>query len=46
MPGRRVANWVDFPVRRESSEESVLAVDNVVAPGYFETLRVPIRRGP
>ncbi len=45
LPRRRVATWVDFPVRRESSDESVLTVDSVVAPGYFETLRVPIVAG-
>ncbi len=45
MPGRRVAKWLDFPVRRDSSDESVLTVDSVVAPGYFDTLRVPLARG-
>ena len=32
-------------MRRESSDESVLTVDSVVAPGYFETLRVPLLAG-
>ncbi len=45
VPGRRVAKWLDFPVRRDSSDESVLTVDSVVAPGYFDTLRVPLLAG-
>ena len=45
VPGRRLSSWVDFPVRREPSEESVLAVDNTVAPGYFATFGVPVVAG-
>ena len=45
VPGRRLSSWVDFPVRREQSEESVLAVDNAVAPGYFATFGVPLVAG-
>ena len=45
VPGRRLSSWVDFPVRREQSDESVLVVDNAVAPGYFAALGVPFRCG-
>ena len=45
VPGRRVSSWVDFPVRREPSDEPVLAVDNAVAPGYFSTFGVPFVAG-
>jgi predicted permease len=45
VPGRRLSSWVDFPVRREQSEEPVLAVDNTVAPGYFATFGVPLVAG-
>jgi len=45
VPGRRVSSFVDFPVRREPSDEPVLVVDNAVAPGYFATLGVPIVDG-
>jgi predicted permease len=45
-PGRRrPASWVDFPLRREASDEPVLAVETVVAPGYFATLHVPLIAG-
>jgi predicted permease len=42
---RRLASGSGFPVRREQSEESVLAVENTVAPGYFATFDVPIVAG-
>jgi predicted permease len=45
VPGRRLSSFVDLPVRREPSGDSVLAVDNVVAPGYFAALGVPIVAG-
>lgn len=43
--GRRLASGSGFPVRREQSEESVLVVENTVAPGYFATFGVPIVAG-
>ena len=43
--GRRLASGSGFPVRREHSDESVLAVDNTVAPGYFATFGVPFVAG-
>jgi len=43
--GRRLASGSGFPVRREQSEESVLALDNTVAPGYFATFGVPFVAG-
>jgi predicted permease len=43
--GRRLASGSGFPVRREPSEEPVLAVDNTVAPGYFATFGVPLVAG-
>ena len=43
--GRRLASGSSFPVRREQSEESVLALDNTVAPGYFATFGVPFVAG-
>jgi predicted permease len=45
VPGRRLSSWVDFPVRREPSDESVLAVDNAVAPGFFAAFGVPLVAG-
>ena len=45
VSGRRLSGWLDLPVRREQSSESVLAVDNVVAPGYFATVNVPLVAG-
>ena len=45
VAGRRLSSWIDFPVRREQSDESVLAVDNAVAPGYFATFGVPFVAG-
>ena len=45
VPGFRVSDWVDFPVRREGSAEEVMAVDNHVASGYFATLGVPFVAG-
>jgi predicted permease len=45
LPGRRLSSWGDFPVRREQSDDSVLAVDNAVAPGYFAALGVPFVAG-
>ena len=45
VSGRRLSSWVDFPVRREQSDESVLAVDNAVAPAYFAALGVPFVAG-
>ena len=43
--GRRLGSGSGFPVRREQSEESVLAGDNTVAPGYFATFGVPLVAG-
>jgi len=43
--GRRLASGSGSPVRREPSEESVLAVDSTVAPGYFATFGVPVVAG-
>jgi len=45
VPGRRLSGWVDLPVRRDQSDESVLAVDNAVAPGYFAAFGVPFVAG-
>jgi predicted permease len=45
VSGRRVANWLDFPVRAEASAAPILTVDNRVAPGYFRTLGVPLVAG-
>jgi predicted permease len=46
VPGRRLPNsWVDFPVRRESSDEPVLSVNGTVARGYFGVLGVPFVAG-
>ena len=45
VAGRRLSSWVDFPVRREQSDESVLAVDNAVAPGFFAAFGVPLVAG-
>ena len=45
VSGRRLSSWVDFPVRREQSDEAVLVVDNAVAPAYFAALGVPFVAG-
>ena len=45
VQGRRLSNWVDFPVRNEQSDESVLVAQNPVVPGFFETLGVPFVSG-
>jgi predicted permease len=45
VSGRRLSGWVDFPIRREQSDEPVLAVDNAVAPGCFATFGVPLVAG-
>jgi hypothetical protein len=44
-PGRSLSNWVDFPLRLDISAEPVLAIDNVVAAGYFAALHVPFVAG-
>jgi predicted permease len=45
LPGRRLSSWADFPVRREQSDETVLAVDNTVPPGCFAVFGVPLVAG-
>ncbi len=45
-PGMRgLSSWSDFPVRRDASNDPVMAADNVVAPGYFATVGVPFVAG-
>jgi predicted permease len=43
--GVRTSNWIEFPVRAERSMEPVLAAQNVVGAGYFETVRVTFPAG-
>jgi predicted permease len=43
--GMRVSRWMDVPVRRDTSSDPVMAADNVVAPGYFATVGVPLVAG-
>ena len=43
--GSRIRNWPTFPVRRDPSDEPVMADDNRVAPEYFSTLGVPLIAG-
>ena len=45
MPGRRLATWVDFPVRSTPSANPVLTIDNTVGTGYFAALGVPFVAG-
>ena len=47
VPGGRgrLSNWVDFPVRRDERASPTIAVDNRVAPGYFDLLGVPFIAG-
>ncbi len=44
-PGRRLSSWADFQVRREQSDEPVLAVDNTVAPDHFAAFGVRFVEG-
>jgi predicted permease len=43
--GVRTSSWLSFPVRAERSVEPVLAAQNTVGPGYFETVRVTFLAG-
>ena len=43
--GVRTSSWLTFPVRAERSPEPVLAAQNVVGAGYFETVRVTFQAG-
>jgi predicted permease len=45
VPGRRLSRSLDFPLRREPSDEPVLVIDNLVAANYFSTLGVPFVAG-
>ena len=45
VQGRRLSTWADLPVRRDDGQQPVLAVDNVVAAGYFSTIGVPFIAG-
>jgi predicted permease len=45
VAGRRVSSWVDLQLRRQPSDEPVLAADNLVASNYFSTLGVPFVAG-
>ena len=43
--GVRTSSWLSFPVRAERSTEPVLAAQNLVGAGYFETVRVTFPAG-
>jgi predicted permease len=43
--GVRTSSWLNFPVRAERSVEPVLAAQNFVGAGYFETVRVTFPGG-
>jgi putative ABC transport system permease protein len=43
--GVRTSNWLTFPVRTERSVEPVMAAQNIVGAGYFETVRVAFPAG-
>jgi predicted permease len=45
VPGRRLSRSLDFPLRREPSDEQVLAIDNLVAANYFSTVGVALVAG-
>ena len=45
VAGRQLSRWIDYPVRRDSSAEPVVAVDNRIAADYFSTLGVPFVAG-
>ena len=45
VAGIRLSSWLDTPLRRGQTEETVLAADNHVAPGFFATLGVPFLAG-
>jgi predicted permease len=45
VTGRRVSSWVDLPLRRQPSDEPVLAANNLVASNYFATVGVPFVAG-
>ncbi len=43
--GVRTSSWLSFPVRTERSVEPVMAAQNLVGAGYFETVRVTFPAG-
>jgi putative ABC transport system permease protein len=43
--GIRTSNWQSAAVRIVSSAEPVMAAQNLVGPGYFETVHVPFSAG-
>jgi predicted permease len=43
--GVRLSRWLNFPVRAERSVEPVLASQNTVGVGYFDTVDVRFRAG-
>jgi predicted permease len=43
--GVRLSNWLEFPVRREGALEPVMAAQNLIGAGYFETIGVPFHAG-
>jgi predicted permease len=45
VPGRRLSRALDLPLRRDPSDEPVIAIDNLVAAGYFSTVGVPLVAG-
>ena len=45
LRGVRPSSWLEFPVRREGAAEAVMAAQNLVGPGYFETTGVMFQAG-
>lgn len=43
--GVRLSRWLNFPVRASDSAEPVLAAQNSVGAGYFQTIGVAFRAG-
>lgn len=43
--GVRPSSWLEFPVRSEGAAEPVMTAQNIVGPGYFETVGVAFRAG-
>jgi predicted permease len=43
--GARTSTWLEFPVRTESMPDPVLAAQNTVGAGYFQTVRVKFAAG-
>jgi predicted permease len=40
-----LSRWADFSVRRDRSSARVMAIDNDVAPGFFDAIGVPLTAG-